>query len=305
MNNNKDYPPLVSVGIVTYNQIEFLRQCIQSVLSQDYPNFEIIVADDASTDLTQELLKNYAVQYPGKFVLRLSEKNKGITKNSNEAYFACSGRYIAFMGGDDLMLPGKLSAQVAWMEQDENRVICGHALSLCDHTGRVYGLYKKKGISGVGPGAWIKYGPLYGAPSIMIRKKNIPKYGFDERLRSVSDWKLEIDSLQKDSIYGYLDKVYGVYRRHDNNISNNTGAIANEAKLTLDLVEAERPELSKIINKGKTLFVQYGLGLHYMFSGQKIQAIRCFRASIKGSPFQWKSYVRLVQASFKQYKTTG
>lgn len=79
--------PLVSVCIITYNQKKFLRECIESVLAQDYPNIEIIVGDDASTDGTQEMLREFETTYPDKFVLRLAKINMGITCNSNAVFF--------------------------------------------------------------------------------------------------------------------------------------------------------------------------------------------------------------------------
>ena len=69
-NNN---PPLVSVAILTYNQEEFLREALETVLSQNYSNIQIVVGDDCSTDGTQAMLKEYEKNYPGKFVLHLAE----------------------------------------------------------------------------------------------------------------------------------------------------------------------------------------------------------------------------------------
>lgn len=288
--------PLVSVAIITYNQIAFLRECIESVLMQDYSNIEIIVADDGSTDGTKNMLVDYSKTYPGKFVLRLSEHNQGITKNSNEAYFACSGKYIAWMGGDDLMLQGKISAQVEWLEKDSNRVLCGHILHLCDKAGHIYGIHDKKHlISGVGPVTWIKKGTLYGTCSIMLRKENIPEYGFDERLPIVSDWKLWIDSLKNDSVYGYLNQVYGVYRKHGNNITNNRALVMTDRELAVVLVEKERPEFKKIIHKYTFPSVYYEYGRSYMLADKKRLAISSFLRSIKKRPSQWKSYLRILQ----------
>lgn len=75
MNMENKYP-LVSIAIITYNQKEYLRECIESCLSQDYPNIEIVIADDCSTDGTQAMLRDYERAYQNKFVLRLSEKIK-------------------------------------------------------------------------------------------------------------------------------------------------------------------------------------------------------------------------------------
>ena len=86
--------PLVSIAIITYNQKEFLRECIDSILIQDYSNFEIVVADDCSSDGTQELLKTYKNKHPNKFVLELAKKNLGITQNSNKAHFASKGVFL-------------------------------------------------------------------------------------------------------------------------------------------------------------------------------------------------------------------
>lgn len=299
MEHIKDNFPLVSVAIITYNQREYLRECIESVLAQDYPNFEIVIADDASTDSTQEMLEEYATKYPCKFILRLNEENRGITKNCNSAHFACSGKYIAFMGGDDFMLKGKISAQVKWLEKDPKRTICGHGLYLCDDNSHIYGSYQSYKKAGIGPSCWIEKGPPYGAPSVMIRAENIPKYGFDERIKTASDWKLYIDVLQHDSIYGYIDEFYAVYRRHKNNVSSNRVVMMNDKELTLNIIESERPKLGLSVRKARACRMYYAHGLHAMKLRSYKMAISYYFGSIKLWPFQYKAYVRILQSIFR------
>ena len=65
--------PFISVAIITYNQKVFLEECIESILNQDYPNFEIIVADDCSQDGTKEMLLDYDKMYPNRFVLKIAQ----------------------------------------------------------------------------------------------------------------------------------------------------------------------------------------------------------------------------------------
>jgi glycosyltransferase involved in cell wall biosynthesis len=217
----KDFP-LVSVAIITYNQKDYLRECIESVLAQDYPNIEIVVADDASTDDTQDMLKEYDQKYPGKFVLRLSEKNQGITANSNLAHFACSGKYIAWMGGDDLMLPGKITDQVSMMESDPECTISYHDLEFFESNSnkKLYLKSEKFGLGNFFVNDVIRNGTLNGACASMIRASKAPAHGFNRDIPVASDWLYWVETMMDDGKMCYINKVLGRHRRHENNVTN-------------------------------------------------------------------------------------
>lgn len=108
----------LSVGILTYNQVQYIRQCLDAVLMQDVAfDYEIVVGDDASTDGTQEILREYATRYPDKFVLLFGEKNEGISKNYQKVLSASKGKYIALCEGDDYWTDScKLQVQVDFLE---------------------------------------------------------------------------------------------------------------------------------------------------------------------------------------------
>jgi glycosyltransferase involved in cell wall biosynthesis len=168
--------PLVSLAIITYNQKDYLRECIESVLSQDYENIEIVIADDCSTDGTQDMLREYDKKYPNKFVLKLSERNQGITANSNLALFACCGKYIAMTGGDDIFLPTNYSLS--------ELIASGNGL-----------------VSVV---------------SYMFRKDAAPKKGFDFRLPTASDSLFYFHIANQGSIWiipEYLTS-YRIHKSH-------------------------------------------------------------------------------------------
>ncbi|MDA3875882.1 MAG: glycosyltransferase family 2 protein, partial [Halothiobacillus sp.] len=181
--------PLVNVAVITYNQKEFLRECIESILMQDYSNLEIVIADDGSTDGTQDMLREYEQKYPDKFVLKLAEKNRGITANSNAAHFACTGKYIAWMGGDDLMLPQKISKQVAYMEANPDCTICYHDLEVFDsESNKILHYFSKRNKPHQGDvRTSIKYGAFNGACSVMVRAEKTPVRGFNLLLPVASD----------------------------------------------------------------------------------------------------------------------
>lgn len=110
---------ILSVGILTYNQEKYIRQCLDAVLMQKVDfEYEIVVGDDASSDSTQDILREYAAKYPGKFVLLLGEKNEGISMNYKKVLSACKGKYIALCEGDDFWTDAhKLQAQVDFLEK--------------------------------------------------------------------------------------------------------------------------------------------------------------------------------------------
>lgn len=211
----------MSIAIITFNQKEFLGECIDSCLSQDYPNIELVIADDGSTDGTHEMLEEYSNLYPGKFILKLSKYNQGITINSNAAHFACSGKYIAWMGGDDLMLPSKLSRQVSFMEDNEDCSICYHDLDVFESiTNRTlyYFSDKNKPLEG-DASVVIKYGTFNGACSTMVRRSCTPDKGFEKTIPLASDWLYWVETLISSGEIRYIPEVLGRYRRHNDNVT--------------------------------------------------------------------------------------
>ena len=117
--------PLVSVTITTFNRAHLLRRCIDSVLTQDYPNIEIIIVDDHSLDETPKILKNLADKHDYLRYIR-HEYNRGNAFARNTAWQAALGKYVAFMDDDDYWTDDeKLSVQISTLEQADSKVgIC-------------------------------------------------------------------------------------------------------------------------------------------------------------------------------------
>lgn len=102
--------PLVSVIVPTYNCAAFVADALDSVLSQDYSPIEVIVVDDGSTDGTRDVLARY-----GERIKVFQQQNGGPAAARNLAVSKSKGEYLAFLDGDDLWLPGKLTAQMAYI----------------------------------------------------------------------------------------------------------------------------------------------------------------------------------------------
>jgi glycosyltransferase involved in cell wall biosynthesis len=115
MKNN----PLVSVIIPTYNRGWILQEAIDSVLVQDFKDFELIVVDDGSTDDTESILNQYK-----KDVRIVRQPNQGVSTARNQGLRHATGELIAFLDSDDLWLPQKLSRQTAFFIEKPSALIC-------------------------------------------------------------------------------------------------------------------------------------------------------------------------------------
>jgi glycosyltransferase involved in cell wall biosynthesis len=103
--------PLVSVIIPAHNAGRYLRECIDSVLSQSYPSLEIIVVDDGSTDDTPRIMSEF-----GDRIVAIRQDNAGAAAARNAGLFRARGKYIAFLDADDVWRPDKLERQVEVLE---------------------------------------------------------------------------------------------------------------------------------------------------------------------------------------------
>lgn len=115
----KQHNPLISVIIPTYNRARMLKQAIDSVLAQDFADFELIVVDDGSTDDTQDILNAYQED-----IIVISQENKGVSAARNKGIASASGRFVAFLDSDDLWLPKKLAVQADFFYSNPDALIC-------------------------------------------------------------------------------------------------------------------------------------------------------------------------------------
>lgn len=287
--------PLVSVHIIAYNQRRYIEQTLTSVLDQDYENFEVVVADDGSTDGTAEIILDYSRRYPHKIIPLTNGPNLGITGNSNRGLLACKGKYIAFLGGDDLFLPEKISKQVEWLEEDESRVLCGHQVEVFYESGEKSHKLSHFLTSGTGPRQVILNGPPFAATSVMVRRSAIPTHGFDESLPNVSDFMLWVECLIPKGKYGYVEGTYARYRRHGSNISNNTSVMLADVEKTLILVATRYPEYINECRKALGRLVHYVRGVSFLKQGQNESAYKEFMNTLKIDFLYFRAWVRLLQ----------
>ena len=126
--------PRVSIGLPVYNGEEYLAIAIDSLLAQTFADFELIVSDNASTDRTPEICREYAardsrVQYSRQAV------NRGAAWNFNRTFESARGEYFKWHAHDDVCAPTLLERCVEMLDRDRSRVLCFARWMAIDHNG--------------------------------------------------------------------------------------------------------------------------------------------------------------------------
>ena len=127
----KDNCPLVSISCITYNHAPYIRQCLDGFMMQQTNfAFEVLIHDDASTDGTTEIIKEYEENYPDIIKPLYEEENQWVKGRRGSAVFnfpRAKGKYIALCEGDDYWTdPLKLQKQVDFLEANPEYVMCSH-----------------------------------------------------------------------------------------------------------------------------------------------------------------------------------
>lgn len=206
----------VTVCIITFNQISFIKDCIDSVIKQKtvFP-YEILIGDDLSIDGTIEVLKEYEKQYPNQIKLLLNPVNVGGTRNFANVISCAKGKYIALLEGDDYWTnENKLQIQYDFMENHPNLSTVFHEVKMIDRNNELIANLPKTDFKKdeYNLKDLIIYDSFMPTCSILFRN-NLFKYFPDEfySSRNMCDWPLNVLNAEIGNI-GYIDKSMAVYR---------------------------------------------------------------------------------------------
>jgi glycosyltransferase involved in cell wall biosynthesis len=206
----------VDIVIPSYNHIKYIDQCISSILSQSYDEYNIIIIDDGSTDGSSEhLIEKYSTK---EGIQVITQKNIGLCKTLNRAIFEfCTSKYVIIIASDDQFLPNRVKNQVKFMDKYNYKLSYAN-YRIIDDIGVVIGTGVKGKLSG----------NLF--EKLFMGEYNIPActciYSLDvlKEMGGFSEDALVEDSdmyLKVSNKYpiGYLDEYVSLYRRHGNNMS--------------------------------------------------------------------------------------
>lgn len=205
----------VSVIMITYNQEDTIDNAVRSVLSQktDF-DYELIIANDASTDGTGERVRKWAEAYPTRIVAINRTENLGLQKNFLDAFRRVRGKYIAICEGDDWWCSSKkLARQAALMEREKGCDICFHrVINYYEDDGTMS--LSRGGIPSILPGEELGKSNIITNLSVMYRTRAFAQVDLEELISDLRlfDYALHILAACGSKVL-YINKPMAVYRQ--------------------------------------------------------------------------------------------
>lgn len=214
---------LISIAMATYNGEKYLHKQIDSILTQDYQNFELIIRDDCSTDSTKDILKQY-LEKDKRIKVIFGEENLGFRKNFEIVIKQCSGDYIAFADQDDVWTEDHLS--VLFDNIGTNECIGANAeLVDCDLKSLGATTFTGNGMTIVPDKDLLRRHLVHSnciqGAACMISKSIVHKIiPIPENIKWHDYWVALVASMNRGCVY--TDRVILKYRQHGNNVTSNT-----------------------------------------------------------------------------------
>lgn len=230
---------LVSVVIPAYNAGRYIAETIESVLAQSYSRYEVLVADDGSTDNTAEVVERY-----GSPVRLLTQENKGPAAARNLALRHATGDYVAFLDADDLWHPEKLTTQVQFMEANPEIGICGtRRLDFQDGDAIAWPSLPKMIPTHRIDGRTVIVKNRFSTSTVMLRTSVLRQVGeFDETLFGPEDWDLW-RRMTRGRLGLHLRVPLTAYRNLHGSVSSNAQRMLENNRKVLQKAFSDTPDL--------------------------------------------------------------
>jgi len=216
--------PLVSLLIPTYNRAKWIGQAIESALQQDYPNLEIIINDDCSTDNSDEIIRKYT--HDPRIRYLKNEKNLGVIDNFNKLFFELAkGEWVTLLGSDDYLIHSQfISDAVKITDSYENiALVFGKTNVINEVTKEI----KPAGTTArfdiefrKGEEAFLDFAdnPYYSSGAVLYSIRHLVENNIRLTGRMTADVEMNLQLMLAGNV-GYIDKVCYTVRQHDHNAS--------------------------------------------------------------------------------------
>ena len=232
------YYPLVTVIIPCFNYGKYLPEAFESIRLQDYPNIEIIVVDDGSTDNTKDITgRNQTARY-------IYQINQGLSAARNTGIKNSRGDFIIFLDADDMLLPDAINTNLYYLKQNEELAFVSGAFEMrFSESGEI--VNKIQEVKSDHYSQLLK-GNYIGVPAaVLYRRWIFDEMLFDISLKNCQDYDLYLKIAREYPVFHHTKKI-ATYRIHTSNMSSNIPAMLSEV---LYILEHQKNHLRTISEK--------------------------------------------------------
>jgi glycosyltransferase involved in cell wall biosynthesis len=287
--------PLVSIVIPTYNHAKYLKIALDSVVSQEYTNWEALVINNYSSDNTEDVVRSFSDSR----IKLINYKNNGIIGASrNLGISLAKGEWIAFLDSDDAWFPEKLLACISFLDDEVGLI--SHALHWIGDLDRI--VYS-------GPAKRAKFSRLLYEGScltpsgVIVRKTELEKVGLfteDAEIVGAEDYHLWLKLAKNGTKMKFIEGVYGQYRVHKGNESKNIERLLNaNLKIMAEFKAVKNTVFREKLNERvRYAIIYYGAARGFQLNKQYKKSINYLFKSILKWPFLYKNYLVLIILSY-------
>ncbi|MFZ5950943.1 MAG: glycosyltransferase [Candidatus Rifleibacteriota bacterium] len=202
--------PYISIVIPVYNADRFLNDCLNSIKSQTFQDYEVILVNDGSSDKSKQIILDFTKEDKRFRIIDLPQ-NRGIVNALNRGIEVAGGKFIARMDADDICFPERFARQVDFMEKNPDVVVLGTGLSYINENGEEIKIHRFADLTI----SLLFQTPLF-HPTVMIRKNPVISSGlrYREEFRYAEDYCLWLESAKMGNLAS-LNEVLLFYRNSD------------------------------------------------------------------------------------------
>jgi glycosyltransferase involved in cell wall biosynthesis len=287
--------PKLSVTISSYNYARYIGQTIESILSQSFKDFELIIVDDCSTDNSVEVIQKYVTQ-DNRVCLVTHDKNAGYIATSSEANNLARGIYLVHIDSDDWIVDSNaFEKQVSFMDQHPDLAFVYSPLAHYDDDGNCYMVRHAAETDAVNPGEVEIFkvferlvphsGTMYRASAYQASGGYDPSYDY------AVDLKLWVDLCEQGNV-GYINQVLYAYRQHSTSMSRFAKLrlwqeeILRAIDSTFNGPIAQRVPNASKMRKEVTKVMLMANPIHDVFSNRYLRGWQAYWISLQMKPIE-------------------
>jgi glycosyltransferase involved in cell wall biosynthesis len=286
-------PPAVSIILPSFNRLNYLRDALESVFAQTFKDWELIIADDGSSDDTRAFLSTFVVDFPRIQCLWLPHSaNPPVVRNA--ALREARGHYVAFLDSDDVWMPQKLQVQIASLSVRSARKWSYTGCVLVD--GSLEPLVGARAKQCPAHDGWILEPLLKGEPivvqsSVMASRELLLELGgYAEDLPICGDYDLYVRLAQRSEV-DFVEAPLVLVRRHSNHYCDDIAALTDLRRF-IDKVHRSgtASQLNAVLRRRRAI-VSAGIARGYSLNGDRARFLSAVLASV-GSSWRYGGWWR-------------